>query len=145
MAKNSSLPVTDLRSRGALKDLKDSKLIVYESKWFPWSSRINFIPFRIFRGPPIPQTSNWSGTFFAVSYSKLAQEVLESKVVWILCQNILRIFKLLLNSRILVDCFLKLQTSKSMISVFSKKRTTKAFMIWHSILVQRTNKKEMLW
>ena len=23
----------------------------YESKWFPWSSRINFIPFRIFRGP----------------------------------------------------------------------------------------------
>ena len=36
---------------GDLKDLNDSKLIVNESKWFPWSSRINSIPFRIFRGP----------------------------------------------------------------------------------------------
>ena len=33
-----------------LKDLNNSKLIVYESKWFPWSSRINFIPLRILRG-----------------------------------------------------------------------------------------------
>ena len=47
----SSWPVTGLRNRGHLKDQNDSKLIVYESKWFPWSSRINFIPFRIFRGP----------------------------------------------------------------------------------------------
>ena len=37
-----------MRNRGPLKDLDDSKLIVYESKWFPWSSRINFI---LFRGP----------------------------------------------------------------------------------------------
>ena len=44
-------PVTGLRNRGTLKNLNDSKLIVYESKWFPWPSRINFIPFRIFRGP----------------------------------------------------------------------------------------------
>ena len=44
-------PVTGLQNRGPLKDLNDSNLIVYESKWFPWSSRINFIPFRIFRGP----------------------------------------------------------------------------------------------
>ena len=36
---------------GRLKDMNDSKLIAYESKWFPWSSRINFIPFRLFRGP----------------------------------------------------------------------------------------------
>mgnify|MGYP006975437472 CR=1 FL=1 len=49
--KKSSWPVTGLRNRGPLKDLKDSKLIVYESKWFPWSSRINLIPFKIFRGP----------------------------------------------------------------------------------------------
>ena len=42
---------TCLRNRGPLKDLNDSKLIVYESKWFPWSSRINFLPFRIFSGP----------------------------------------------------------------------------------------------
>ena len=40
--------VTGLQNRGPLKDLNDYKLIVYESKW---SSRINFIPFRIFRGP----------------------------------------------------------------------------------------------
>ena len=33
----------------------------------------SYISFRIFRGrSPIPQTSNWSETFFAVSYSKLA-------------------------------------------------------------------------
>ena len=35
--------------------------------------RINFTTFRIFRGPlHIPQTSNWSGNFFAASYSKPA-------------------------------------------------------------------------
>ena len=50
-AKKSSWPVTGLWNRGTLKDLNDSKLIVNESKWFPWSSRINLIPFRIFRGP----------------------------------------------------------------------------------------------
>jgi hypothetical protein len=50
-AKKSSWPVTGLRNRGPLKDLNDSKLIVYESKWFPWSSEFNFIPFKIFRGP----------------------------------------------------------------------------------------------
>ena len=50
-AKNSLRRVTGLRNRGTMKDLNDSKLIVYETKWFPWSSRINFIPFRIFRGP----------------------------------------------------------------------------------------------
>ena len=44
----SSWPVTGLGNRGPLKDLNNSKLIVYESKWFPWSSRINFISFRIF-------------------------------------------------------------------------------------------------
>ena len=49
--KKISWPVTDLQNRGPVKDLNDSKLIVHESKWFPWSSRINFIPFRIFRGP----------------------------------------------------------------------------------------------
>ena len=50
----SSWPVTGLRNRGPLKDLNDSKLIVYES--------------------PIPQTSNWP--FFAVSHSKPALVVL---------------------------------------------------------------------
>ena len=29
----------------------NSQLIVFESMWFPWSSRINFIPSRILRGP----------------------------------------------------------------------------------------------
>ena len=49
-SKKSSWPVTGFRNRGPLKDLNVSKLIVHESKWFPWSSRINLIPFRIFRG-----------------------------------------------------------------------------------------------
>ena len=49
--KKSYWPVTGCRNRGPLKYLNDSKLIVYESKLFTWSSRINFIPFRIFRGP----------------------------------------------------------------------------------------------
>ena len=36
--------------------LNYSKLIVYQSKWFPWSSRINFIPFKIFIGPLFHKT-----------------------------------------------------------------------------------------
>ena len=30
----------------------------------PWSSRISLVPFRTFRGPLFPKTSNWSGTIF---------------------------------------------------------------------------------
>ena len=60
-------PVTGLRNRGPLKDLNDSKWIAYESKWFPWSSWINFIPFRIFRGPLFRKLAT-------VSYSKPALE-----------------------------------------------------------------------
>ena len=43
---------------------------MYESKWFPWSSRINSISFRIFRGILFhkPLTSQ------ELSYSKLALE-----------------------------------------------------------------------
>ena len=65
--KKSYWPVTGCRNRGPLKYLNDSKLIVYESKWFPWPSRINFIPLRIFRGSIF-----WLRTFFTVSYSKPA-------------------------------------------------------------------------
>ena len=46
-------------------------VVVYESKWFPWSSRINFIPFRIFRGPLFHKPVTGQELFFAVSYSKL--------------------------------------------------------------------------
>ena len=54
----SSWPVTGLRSKGSLKDLNDSKLIVYES-------RINFIlHIQNLQRSPIPQTNNRSGTFF---------------------------------------------------------------------------------
>ena len=67
----SSWPVTGLRDRGPLKDLNDSKLIVYESKWFPWSSRINFIPFRIFWGPLFHKPVT-AGTFFATLYNIMA-------------------------------------------------------------------------
>jgi len=47
-------------------------LFEYESKWFPWSSRINFIPFRIFRGPLFHKPVTGQELFFAVSYSKPA-------------------------------------------------------------------------
>ena len=42
------------------------------SKWFPWSSRNNFIPFRIFRGPLFHKPVTGQELFFAVSYSKPA-------------------------------------------------------------------------
>ena len=71
-AKKSSWPVTGLQNRGPLMDPNDSKLIAYESKWFPWSSRINFIPFRIFRGPLFHKPVTGQELFFAVSYSKPA-------------------------------------------------------------------------
>ena len=67
-----SWPVTGLRNRGPLKDLNDSKLIVYESKGFPWSSGINFIPFRIFRGPLFHKPVTGQELFFDVCYSKPA-------------------------------------------------------------------------
>ena len=47
--------------------LKDSKLILNESKLFPWSSSVNLVQFRTFRGPVTGQE-----LFLAVSYSKLA-------------------------------------------------------------------------
>ena len=71
-SKKSSWPVTGLRNRGTLKDLNDSKLIVYESKWDPWSSRINFLPFRIFRGPLFHKPVAGLELFLAVYYSKPA-------------------------------------------------------------------------
>ena len=57
---------------GHLKDLNDSKLIINESKLFPWSSRINLVPFRTFRGPLFPKPETGQELFLAVSYSKLA-------------------------------------------------------------------------
>ena len=72
MAKNSSWPVTGLGSREPLKDLKDSKLILNESKLFPWSSMISLVPFRIFRGPLFPKPVTGQELFFAISYSKPA-------------------------------------------------------------------------
>ena len=67
--KRSSWPVTGLWNRGPLKDLNDFKLIVYECKWFPWSSRINFLPFRIFRGPLFHKPVTGQELLFAVSYN----------------------------------------------------------------------------
>ena len=53
-----------LQNRGPPMDLNDSKLILHEFKWFPWSSRINFIPFRIFRGPLIHKPVTGQEPFF---------------------------------------------------------------------------------
>ena len=61
-----------MRNRGPRKDLNDSTLIVYEFKWFPWLSKINFIPFRIFRGPLFHKSVIGQELFFAASYSKPA-------------------------------------------------------------------------
>ena len=55
---------------GPLKDLKDSRLILNESKLFPWSSRISLVPFRTFRGPLFPKPVTGQELFLAVSYSK---------------------------------------------------------------------------
>ena len=61
-----------MRSRGPLKDLKDSKLILNASKLFPFSFRISLVPFRTFRGPLFPKTVTGQELFLAVSYSRPA-------------------------------------------------------------------------
>ena len=53
-----------------LKDLKDFKLILNESKLSPLSSRISFVRFRTFRGSLFPKTVTGQELFLAVSYSK---------------------------------------------------------------------------
>ena len=67
-------PVTGLWNRGPLKDLKDSKLILNESKLFPWSSRINLVQFSTFRGALFSKPVTGHKLFIAVSYSKPALE-----------------------------------------------------------------------
>ena len=57
-----------------MKDLNDSKLIVYESKWFPLIIHDQFYTIQNLQRSPIPQTSYWSGTVFAVADSKPALE-----------------------------------------------------------------------
>ena len=52
--------------------MKDSKLILNESKLLPWSSRISFVPYRTYRGPLFPKPVTGQELFFAVSYSKPA-------------------------------------------------------------------------
>ena len=83
MAKNSSWPITGFWSRGPLKDLKDSKLILNESKLFQWSSRISLVPFRAFRRPLLLKPVTGQELHFAVSYSKpaLAGSILCSRYV----------------------------------------------------------------
>ena len=76
MAKKSSWPVNGLRSRGPLKDLKDSKLILHESKLFPWSARVSLAPFKTFRGPLFPKSVTGQELFLTVSYCRLALEQL---------------------------------------------------------------------
>ena len=60
------------------QDLKESKLILNESKLFPCSSRISLVLFRTFRGPLFPKPVTGQELFFAISYSKLALMVLLS-------------------------------------------------------------------
>ena len=60
--KKSSLPVTGLWNLGPLKIMNGVKLILDDQG--------NHL---VLQRSPILQTSNWSGTFFAVSYSKPAK------------------------------------------------------------------------
>ena len=86
-AENGSWPVTGFRSREPLKDLKDSKQILNESKLFPWSSRISLVPFRTFRGPLFPKPVTGQELFFAVSYSKLGlgqKSLMRLSILWLL-------------------------------------------------------------
>ena len=72
-SKKSSWPVTDLWNRGCLKILNGIKLILDDQGNHKDSCTIN--QFGIIHVPqrsPILQTSNWLGTFFAVSYNKQA-------------------------------------------------------------------------
>ena len=60
-------------------DLKDSKLILNETKLFPMIIyRISLVPFRTFRKSLFPKAVTGQELFFAISYSKLA---LESKII----------------------------------------------------------------
>ena len=52
--------------------LKDSKLILNESKLFPWSSMISLLPSRTFRGSLFPEPITSQELFFAISYCKPA-------------------------------------------------------------------------
>ena len=51
---------------------------LYISPSVPLIIQNQFVTIQNLQRSPIPQTSNWSGTFFAVSYSKLALVVIES-------------------------------------------------------------------
>ena len=61
--KKNFLPVTGLRKRGPLKDLNDSKLIVNASQVISLIIKDQFNTIQNLQRSPIPQISNWSGTF----------------------------------------------------------------------------------
>ena len=84
-----SWPVTGLWIRGPLKDLNDYKLIVYESKWFPWSFRINFIPFRIFTGPLFhkPVTGQELFLLFLTNFAAIQWRPLKMTLNTTLCKH----------------------------------------------------------
>ena len=77
-----------MRSRGPVKDLKDSKLILNEtneSKLFPWSSKISLVLFGTFSGPLFPKPVTGQKLFLAVSYSKpaLATNTIVVDCIWL--------------------------------------------------------------
>ena len=57
---------------GPLKELNDSKLIVFLVQVIALIIQDQFLTVQNLQKSPILQTSNWSGTFFAVYYSKPA-------------------------------------------------------------------------
>ena len=69
---NSSRQVTGLWNRGPLKILNGIKLILDDQGNHFDIFLYQFGIIQVLQRSPIPQTSNWPGTFFAVSYSKPA-------------------------------------------------------------------------
>ena len=68
--KKTAKKLEGLKNRRTLKELNDSKLIANESSIS--IIQYHFYAIQKLQRSPIPQTSNRSGTFFAVSYSKPA-------------------------------------------------------------------------
>ena len=81
-----------MRNRVHLKDLNDSKLIVNESKWFTRSSMINYIPFRIFRGPLFHKPVTDQKLFFAFFLQQTGSNLVAG--VWTIRWYVLIVFNL---------------------------------------------------
>ena len=94
--------------------MNDSKLIVYESKCFPWPSRINFIPFRIFRGALFQKPITGQELFFCCFLQQTGSMFLLCR--FLLLTNSAKNFSLFINK-----WFIKTKINISEAKVFHSK------------------------